>query len=171
MDEGETELRYVKTDLESTANYAPELDFYLPDVRSATYDIYAVIVPACVEDPTLEEADRKPYALRFDINYTDANNKQIAGRFDGEQVRTTLAEIRKVPTFFVAQNKVDTVKLGRMTFPVCYTYTSAMPNIKVMHVLTIFTASNKKLYEQQLRVANIIMKPVFEDEENATKED
>ena len=46
-----------------------------------------------------------------------------------------------------------------------------MPNIKVMHVLTIFTASNKKLYEQQLRVANIIMKPVFEDEENATKED
>lgn len=171
LDEGETELRYVKTDLESTANYAPELDFYLPGVRSATYDIYAVIVPACVEDPTLEEADRKPYALRFDINYTDANNKQIAGRFDGEQVRTTLAEIRKVPTFFVAQNKVDTVKLGRMTFPVCYTYTSAMPNIKVMHVLTIFTASNKKLYEQQLRVANIIMKPVFEDEENATKED
>lgn len=171
LDEGETELRYVKTELAATANQAPELDFYLPGVRSATYDIYAVIVPACVEDPTLEEADRKPYALRFDINYTDANNKQIAGRFDGETVKTTAAEIKAVPAFLVAQNKVDTVKLGRMTFPICYAYTNAMPNIKVMHILQLFTASNKKLYEQQLRVANIIMKPVVEEEENAIKED
>ncbi len=170
LEDGETYLEYIKTDLEATTNFAPELDFYLPNVLSTTYDIYAVVVPACVDDLTLTEADYKPYALRFDINYTDADNKLVAGRFDGETVQTNIADIKKVATFFVAQNKVDTVKLGRMTFPVCYAGTGAQPNIKVMHTLSIFSSTNKNLYEQKLRIANIIMRPVTENDENAKKE-
>ena len=51
----------------------PEFDFALRDVRSATYHIYVVTVPAQVETPL---ADVKPYYLRFYLSWTDANNKQ-----------------------------------------------------------------------------------------------
>ncbi len=173
VDDDETALRYVRTPLPENAAQATELDFYLEGVLSTTYDIYAVIVPGCVEKPELTEEERLPYTLRFDINYTDANNKQIAGRFDGEGVKTTIQDMSRVPAFLVAQNKVDTVKLGRVTFPICYAYTDAKPNIKVMHTLSAFSKTSRAQYEQILRVANIILKPVAteENEENAIKED
>ncbi len=160
LEDEQTSLQYVKTPLPVNSAKATELDFYIQDVLSTTYDIYAVIVPACVENPNLTDEERKPYTLRFDINYTDASNKQIAGRFDGDTVQTTIATISKVQAFEVAQNKVDTVKLGRLTFPVCYAGTTAMPNVKVMHTLNAFGSSQRKLYEQELRVANIIFEPV-----------
>lgn len=172
-------FRYVKAVLPSTSNAAPEMDFYLNNVLSTTYDIYAVIVPAWIENhdyATDQDVDgfvRKPYTLRFDINYTDENNKQIAGRFDGEGIITKVTDMKKVPAFLVAEQKVDTVKLGRVTFPICYAGTEAKPNIKIMNTIATFNATNKRKYEQELRVANIILRPVemTEEEKNATKED
>lgn len=169
-----TTLFYVRSDVPDGSTFAPELDFYLSNVLSTTYDIYAVIVPACLDEDYPVEyypgEEYKPYSLRFDINYTDENNTQIAGRFDGESVKTLAADIRKVGAFICGLDKVDTVKLGRVTFPICYAGTSAMPNIKVMHTSSSFLSSTKKNYEQRLRVANIILKPVNDDEENANKE-
>lgn len=169
-----TTLYYVRADVPDNSSYAPELDFYLEDVLSCTYDIYAVIVPACLDmdypADYYPEGTYKPYSLRFDINYTDANNKPVAGRFDGETIQTVAADIKRVKAFECGLEKVDTVKLGRMTFPICYSGTSAKPNIKVMHTSSSFLSSTKKKYEQRLRVANIILKPVNENEENANKE-
>lgn len=155
---------YIRTDLPSTSNYAPELDFYLNNVLSTTYDVSLVVVPAWV-DSYVPVDERKPYSLLVDINYTDASNKQIAGRFDGETVQTTLANIKKVTPFEVGRDKVDTLKLGRITFPICYANTGAKPNIKVMHSLNLFSSSNKKKYEQVLRIANVILRPVETTEE------
>ena len=69
--------------------------------------------------------------------------------------------------------KVDTIKLGRFTFPICYYGTNAKPNIKVMSTLSSFSMSNKAKYDAQIRIANIILKPkdIGENEQNATKED
>jgi hypothetical protein len=100
-----------------------------------------------------------------DINYTDASNKQITGRFDGETVQIGNANIKKVEPFERGADKVDTIKLGRITFPICYAGTQAKPNIKVMHSVTSFLSSYKKKYEQVLRIANIIMEPVVTTEE------
>ena len=157
-------LTYVKATVPEGSNFAPELDFYLPGVLSTTYDIYAVIVPACVEIDTLVEG-RKPYTLYFDINYTDASNTQITGRFDGDTIQTGNSNVKKVEPFEVAQDKIDTLKLGRLTFPICYVGTEARPNIKVMHSVSSFLSSYKKKYEQMLRVANIILRPVDVKEE------
>lgn len=163
--EEENDLTYVKATVPEGSNFAPELDFYLPGVLSTTYDIYAVIVPACVERPSLLEEERKPYTLYFDINYTDASNTQITGRFDGDTIQTGNSNVKKVEPFEVAQDKIDTLKLGRLTFPICYVGTEARPNIKVMHSVSSFLSSYKKKYEQMLRVANIILRPVDVKEE------
>lgn len=165
LEEGYPYLTYVKADIPSASNFAAELDFYLNDVLSTTYDIYAVIVPARVEDPTTPDSVCKPYTLYFDINYTDASNTQITGRFDGDTIQVGTAKVKKVEPFLVGDLKVDTVKLGRITFPICYAGTEAKPNIKVMHSVNSFLSSYKKKYEQVLRVANIILEPVAMEED------
>lgn len=165
LEEGYPYLTYVKADIPSASNFAAELDFYINDVLSTTYDIYAVIVPARVEDPTTPDSVCKPYTLYFDINYTDASNTQITGRFDGDTIQVGTAKVKKVKPFLVGDLKVDTVKLGRITFPICYAGTEAKPNIKVMHSVNSFLSSYKKKYEQVLRVANIILEPVAMEED------
>lgn len=162
--ETETSLTYVKAAVPASSGFAPELDFYLPGVRSTTYDVYVVMVPACIEGE-LSEEERKPYSLYVDINYTDASNTQIAGRFNGEEVVTGTANIKKVEPFEVGRDKVDTLKVGRLAFPVCYVGTGAQPNIKVMHSFKTFLSSQKKKYEQTLRIAKIMLKPVNEEDE------
>ena len=69
--------------------------------------------------------------------------------------------------------KVDTLYLGRFTFPICYYGTKAAPNLKVMSTLSSFSISNKTKYDAQIRIANIILKPkdLEDNEQNATKED
>lgn len=160
LDDEKEKFMWVETDLPETSNFAPELDFYLPNVLSTTYDVYVVVVP----NNLISKENNKPYTLYVDINYTDANNKQIAGRFDGETVQVTTATIKKVEPFEVGQHKVDTIRAGRITFPICYAGTNAMPNIKVTHAISTFMSSHKKKYEQALRIANVILRPVNEEE-------
>ncbi len=172
LDEDVERLTYVRTDLPVGSTAAPELDFYLPGVRSAAYDCYLVMVPACAEDA---DAEKKPYSLRVDINYTDAANKQVAATFTGEGITTTIVKSKKFQgkVFECASEKVDTVYLGRVTFPVCYYGTDAKPNIKVMHSNAAFGSSILKKYEQILRVANVILKPVdvLDELDEANKND
>ena len=153
LDDDEVNLEYVRASLPEGSNYAPEMDFYLPDVLSTTYDIYAVVVPAIVDGSPL------PYTLRFDLHYTDAKNEPQTGRFDGETLQTTIAKISKVKAFENNPTKVDTLYLGQFTFPICYYGTGAAPNIKVMSTLNSFSMSNKTKYDAQIRIANIILRP------------
>jgi uncharacterized surface protein with fasciclin (FAS1) repeats len=167
LDDDEENLKYVRASLPEGSNFAPEMDFYLPDVLSTTYDIYAVVVPAKVDGSGL------PYTLRFDLHYTDSSNQPQTGRLDGETLQTTIAKISKVPAFVNNPTKVDTLYLGRFTFPICYYGTKAAPNLKVMSTLSSFSISNKTKYDAQIRIANIILKPkdLEDNEQNATKED
>ncbi len=175
---GETSLVYLETQVPTNSSYAPELDYYLKDVRSATYDVYIVMVPAIFDGEYRSlSADIKPYSLRVDINYTDASNNAVAGRFDGTGIQTTAAGIKSVRPFIVnCKNEngvpcVDTLHVGKITFPVSYYRTGVAPNIKVMHTFNSFLSTQKRNYEQNLRIAGIILKPVYETDENAIKED
>ena len=167
LEDDEVNLKYVCASLPEGSNYAPEIDFYLPDVLSTTYDIYAVVVPSKIDGSGL------PYTLRFDLHYTDAKNEPQTGRLDGKTLQTSIAKISKVDPFVNKTTKVDTIYLGQFTFPICYYGTNAAPNLKVMSTLSSFSMSNKAKYDAQIRIANIILKPkeIGENEQNATKED
>lgn len=156
LDDDEDRFSFVMTDLPEKSTFAPELDFYIPDVLSTTYTVYAIMVPSWI---ITGDTVRKPYQLLFDINYTDANNNQISARFDGDTIQVGNASVKNVEPFLVAQDKVDTVKLGRVTFPICYAGTEARPNIKVMHKVSSFVSTNKKKYQQVLCIAGIKLVP------------
>ena len=153
LEDDEVNLKYVRASLPEGSNYAPEMDFYLKDVLSTTYDIYAVVVPAIVDGSPL------PYTLRFDLHYTDANNQPQTGRLDGKTLQTSIAKISKVEPFINNTEKVDTLYLGQFTFPICYYGTDAAPNLKVMSTLSSFSMTNKTKYDAQIRIANIILRP------------
>lgn len=163
-DEEETALRYVKTNIPDISTFLSEFNFYLDNVLSTTYDVSLVVVPACVENPDLPEEMRKPYYLYVDINYADYENGKLTlvnKRFDGETVVSGNTALRKVEPFEAGRDKVDTIKLGRVTFPVCYAGTAAKPNIKVMYP---FNTKMDEKSERNLRIANVILEPVVEDE-------
>ena len=172
-DEDETALRYVKTNVPDFSSALSEFNFYLDNVLSTTYDVSLVLVPACIENPEMPESERKPYSIFVDINYADYVNgelKLVTGRFDGETVvpavndkgNANTSGLRNLKAFTgIAKEKVDTVKLGRVTFPICYAGTEARPNIKVMYP---FNMMMDKSCERNLRIANIILEPVKEEE-------
>ena len=171
----ETELRYVRINVPDGNSAAPEMDFPLHGVLSTTYDIYAVVVPGWLEHMGDEEYVRKPYTLRFDINYTNEKNEEVRARFNGEEAITTATVATKIAPFLCGDQKIDTLKLGRVTFPVCYAGTDAYPNIKVLCTLSSFGSANRKKYDQQIRIANIILKPIdlveYEEKLKATKKE
>lgn len=171
----EENLNYVRVNVPQGSAFAPEMDFTLSNVLSTTYDIYAVVVPGWIENQGDSTYVRKPYTLRFDLNYTNEKNEEVRGRLNGKELVTVAAQVIKVPAFICGAEKVDTIKLGRVTFPVCYAGTKAYPNIKAYCTLTSFGSANRKKYDQQIRIANIIMKPIdlveYEEKLKATKED
>lgn len=171
----EENLNYVRVNVPQGSAFAPEMDFTLSNALSTTYDIYAVVVPGWIENQGDSTYVRKPYTLRFDLNYTNEKNEEVRGRFNGEGLVTVAAQVIKVPAFICGAEKVDTIKLGRVTFPICYAGTKAYPNIKAYCTLTSFGSANRKKYDQQIRIANIIMKPIdlveYEEKLKATKED
>lgn len=163
-DENETALRYVKTNVPEISYSLSEFNFYIDDVLSTTYDVSLVLVPACIEDPDMPESERKPYSLYVDINYADYEKGELTlvnKRFDGEKLVSGNSALRKVEPFTGGKDKVDTIRLGRVTFPICYAGTGAKPNIKVMYP---FNLKMDKSCERNLRIANVILEPVVEEE-------
>ena len=164
-DEDETALRYVKTNVPDFSTALSEFNFYIDDVLSTTYDVSLVLVPACIEVPDMPGSERKPYSLYVDINYADYENGAltlVTKRFDGETLVSGNSALRKVEPFTGGKDKVDTIRLGRVTFPVCYAGIDAKPNIKVMYP---FNMMMDKSCERNLRIANVILEPVVEEEE------
>ncbi|MBR1879359.1 MAG: fasciclin domain-containing protein [Prevotella sp.] len=132
-------------------------------VRSSTYHIYVVTVPAQVEDPL---AAVKPYYLRFYLSWTDASNKQQFTVLP-EGSRTTSAistdfEPAKPEsnTVYVGDpGRINVIDLGEFTFPVCYYGLEAYPSLTMIHTKTYTSSSNRSKYDQQMRVAGVYLVP------------
>ena len=116
----------------------PEFNFALEGVRSATYHIYVITVPAQVEEPA---ADVKPYYLRFYLSWTDAANKQ---------------QLTVLPQ---GAAKDLEMTMGEFTFPVCYYGLDAYPSLMMMHTKSYTSSANRKKYDQQMRVAGVYLVP------------
>ena len=139
----------------------PEFDFALKDVRSATYHIYVVTVPAQVEKP---EADVKPYYLRFYLSWTDAANKQqyaVLPKGSNKDLEITTAEGTNAKKLICLGDpgRVNVIDLGEVDFPACYYGLDAYPSLMMMHTKTYNTTATRKKYDQQMRVAGVFLVP------------
>ena len=139
----------------------PEFNFPLQGVRSTTYHIYVVTVPAQVEEPN---ADIRPYYLRFYLSWTDANNKQQyevlpKGSKTTLEMTTDNGNSTATLTCLGDPGRVNVFDLGEFTFPACYYGLDAYPSLMMMHTKSYTSSANRKKYDQQMRVAGVYLVP------------
>lgn len=139
----------------------PEFNFKLEDVRSSTYHIYVVTVPAQVEEPM---ARVKPYYLRFYLSWTDASNKQQytvlpQGARTSSEITTDDGKSTATVTYLGDPGRINVIDLGEFTFPVCYYGLDAYPSLMMMHTKSYTSSSNRNKYDQQMRVAGVYLVP------------
>ncbi|MBP3849437.1 MAG: fasciclin domain-containing protein [Prevotella sp.] len=169
-DSYETNYRYLW--IEPSGNYSkPELDLYLEDVLSTTYEIYCIFVPENV-DKTKSTAVTKPNRVIFTLNYCDKNGTLKDQVFldenqDAEAFRTkykltnTATNKNTIYAFTNDTSKVDTLYVGEFTFPVCYRGLGDgyCPNIKITSPFSAVTGTVRNDFSRDLRIAGILLKP------------
>ena len=128
----------------ASASVNPSADFYLYGVRSTTYSVYIVTVPANIVNENMES---KPYYFKVNMNCVDEMGKHQ----------------KELKDWCVAQNyecdptRVDTVYLGDFTFPVAYVGTGQY--YPYLNVTCAVTRKNKDLYDRTMRFDCIILRP------------
>ena len=187
----EGSLRYVWA--EPNGGFAkPEVNIFLPNLLSTTYDFYCVFVPEQFDNAGLESY--LPNRVIFDLSYCDEKgalqsytflneSEENIANFNAyvEQVQEQLREedptgrIQDVPDNATNRTtirgysnnpmKVDTVYIGRFTFPVSYyglgtNSTKICPNIRIYSPMSVFNNTLLAAYSRDLRIAAIIAKPL-----------
>ena len=171
LEEGETSFSYLWINPSSVYD-SPELDLYLPNVLSTTYDIYCVFVP---QSASLKTADATtlPNRVSFRLNYMDAagnlqekvfidetpsNGADFMAKFP--RVRDNATNHNMIWGYSNDPSKVDTLYIGEFTFPACYygLGDGYCPNIKVITSVASNTYT-RNAFTSDLRIAGFILKP------------
>ncbi|MDE6002527.1 MAG: hypothetical protein K2G76_03420, partial [Prevotella sp.] len=171
LEDGVTSFSYLWINPASEYD-SPELDLYLPNVLSTTYDIYCVFVP---QSASLKNADVEtlPNRVSFKLNYCDAagnlqekvfldERPENGQKFmeDFPRVRDNATNHNMIWGFTNDPSKVDTLYIGEFTFPSCYYGLGEgfCPNIKVITSVASNTYT-RKAFTSDLRIAGFILKP------------
>lgn len=171
LENGATSFSYLWINPASEYD-SPELDLYLPNVLSTTYDIYCVFVP---QSASLKNADVEtlPNRVSFKLNYCDAagnlqekvfldERPENGQKFmeDFPRVRDNATNHNMIWGFTNDPSKVDTLYIGEFTFPACYYGLGEgfCPNIKVITSVASNTYT-RKAFTSDLRIAGFILKP------------
>lgn len=132
----------------SSASQNPEINIYLPGIRSTTYRIYAVFLPENITNTSITEPRGNRFRAR--LSYCDAN-----GRVPNE-VALVSGYATSDPT------KIDTVSLGEFTFPIAYEGTGEYyPFIRLNGSVT--SAQNSQ-FDRTFRIDCILLIPKELDE-------
>lgn len=164
----------------------PTIFISLPDVKSTTYNIYAVFLPSAWRELG---NDVRPNILNFQLNYCKSNGNLDNYLFSKANADAFLST-GKMPdqpkkldmnTGFVNDPaKTDTVFIGQFTFPVAYHGLKAeideetdllktrtisgnvdvAPNIMITTPVNTFNNTHLSTYTRDVRLAAIILKPV-----------
>lgn len=141
----------------SSSDANPEAFFYLPNVLSTTYNIYAVFVPMNIADSTIADSTCLPSNVRVQLYYNQANG-QLA---------------RRAQNFGTINNNghvIDTVKVGEFTFPICYEGLSgAYPVLQMTSQVS--PRDNGTRYDRTLRIDCILLVPKELDDYKAAHPD
>lgn len=130
---------------------APEVDVYLRGVQARKYHIYAVIVPAALEDPA---GPHKPNTLKFTLSYADAK-----GNVQTKEL------LKQTTTKFCDPEKIDTLDLGEFEFPISYRgCEEAAPDLRIAQTQNFaFNKALRDKWEQSIRIAAILLRtPEYE---------
>ena len=170
-DQDQEDIQYVW--IEPNGGYAkPELDLYLTNVLSSTYDLYCVFMPPYDQTGTTPE-EWLPNRVIFTLNYCDENGtlKEYTFLDESEENVTSFQERFNLPdnasnattirAFSNDVTKIDTLYLGEFTFPACYygLGDEICPNIKISSPFSVFNKDLMEAYCRDLRIAAIILKP------------
>ncbi len=128
----------------SGARSLPDVYFYLPGVLSATYEIYAVILPADIRKGYTGEV--KPNKFSATLTYCNAS---------GALETVTLGD-----SFVNDTSKADWMLLGEVTFPISYYALGSdqHPTLELKSNLRIFNATEMATYDRELRIAAIVLR-------------
>ena len=122
----------------------PGIVFYLPEVRSTTYSIYLVTVPANISGSNRET---KPNRFNVSMGYAQENGK------NKDADRSWVAE----SYFNNDSTQIDTVYIGDFTFPMAYAGTgSYFPYLRINSVVT---SRDRAKYDRTLRIDCLILRP------------
>lgn len=132
--------RYLEISPEAT--YAnPEVYYYLPNILSTTYNVYAVIVPNNIRNSSTKPLPNK---LKLEIGYTEADGSLKTKSFDGTLTNDT--------------SKIDTISFGSIDFPVSYSGLNYSPYLRLRSFATRSDISGKKA-DNTLRIDCILLVP------------
>lgn len=155
-DEANAGKEYVESYLDlvpSGSVSLPDVYFYLPNVLSTTYEVVAVIVPADMKKDY--EGTLKPNKFTATVAYSDAKGAL-------KSVKLTASDGN---TYFVSDvNKVDSISLGQVTFPVCYKgIGSYYPTLEIKsYIKNIFDKNELNAFDRELRIASVFLRPVVQ---------
>ena len=128
--------------LNSSTN--PGIVFYLPGVRSTTYSVYIVMVPANIDSPSRET---KPNRFNVSMGYAQENGKNK----DSDRSWT-------VETYFSNDStQIDTVYIGDFTFPMAYVGTGNY--YPYMRINSMVPSRERAKYDRTLRIDCVILRP------------
>ena len=122
----------------------PAAAFYLPGVRSTTYSVYIVTVPANIVSDNFEP---KPYCFSVSMGYADEEGKHKDKVSDWCVERTYVCD----------SSRVDTVYLGDFTFPIAYYQTGNF--YPYLRVNSQVNRANKDRFDRTMRFDCIILRP------------
>ena len=91
-----------------------KVTFYLPNIRSATYHAFAVMLPSNITNRYATEVLPNRFKLFFGYSNTNATSGRL--ELKEEQMRNSEGSAN----FLTNPNKVDTLDLGEVTFPTSY---------------------------------------------------
>ena len=122
----------------------PGAVYYLPNVRSATYSIYIVMVPANIVSANRET---KPNKFNVTMGYADATGK------NQDRDKSWCAE----SNYVTDSARVDTVFLGDFTFPTAYIGTGEY--YPYLRINSSVSSRERPYYDRTLRIDCIILRP------------
>ncbi|MBO4397163.1 MAG: hypothetical protein J5805_01360 [Bacteroidaceae bacterium] len=116
---------------------------------SASYDLYVVVLPKTVANPY--SRDFKLNKFKVSVKYPDLEGNMLTKSFDG--------------SFTNDPYRVDTIKIGTITFPVC-TYANRDASVSIIIKSDVGTkATDLKTYSRNMLLDCIYLKPTEEKED------
>lgn len=169
-----TTFRYTLIENEKDVSL-PDMMVSLPDVLSATYNVYCVVLPYVVGRAGVN----KITPMNFSLSYTDASNMIQTYNFSSNPSDNNPKTLNLTTAFMndtLKTNVADTIKLGTFTFPICYkglasSSENIAPHIRVTSPIPAIDLIRKTTpYSREFRIWGFILRPVeYDDYLNSLK--
>ena len=146
LPDGSKKMSYLW--VQPSSNFAkPEINVNLHNVLSTSYNVYCVLMPPSFT--TKDSTEWKPNQLDFTLSYCTAAGKLATVKLNQKVENDPLV--------------VDTVYVGRFTFPVAYyglEKTGIAPSMRITTDFSAFDRVKMAKYTRDLRISALLLVPV-----------